>query len=200
VVVLLAAILVGGLVLWRYVQPAPGVAMLGDSIFFDAAATFQARYGEEWDFAFDAVPGATTTDQLGAAEELARRTDPRGQLVVELGTNDTFRGLPLEESRRSMERILADFPEARCIHLVTVTDEQREEEPKGPWVEAEAYNDMLREFERDPRVRIVEWAELLSANDSRTTGSLLRDNVHPNKRGEVALADLVAGSLADCDL
>jgi lysophospholipase L1-like esterase len=199
VVVLTVAIVVGGLVLWRYVQPASDVAMLGDSIFHGAEETIQARYGDEWDMEFDAVPGATTTDQLAAAARLALRTEGRGQLVVGLGTNDVFQGVPLDESRRSMERILAEFPEVRCIHLVTVTDEQREVDPKVPWVEAEAYNDMLRGFERDPRVRIVEWAALLTANDSRTTGPLLRDNVHPNDRGNVALADLVAESLAGCE-
>lgn len=199
VVVLVVTLVLGGLVLWRYVQPASDVAMLGDSIFDGVEETIQARYGDEWDLWFDAVPGATTTDQLRAAERLALRTDGRGQLVVALGTNDVFQGLPLDESRRSMEQILGEFPDVRCIHLVTVTDSQREAQPSEPWVEAQAYNEMLREFERDPRVRMVEWAGLLSANDSRSTGPLLRDNVHPNARGNVALADLVAASLADCD-
>lgn len=199
VVVLVVTVVVGALVLWRYVQPPTEVAMLGDSIFYGADATIQDRYGDEWDLQFDAVPGATTTDQLGAATGLAERVDRRGQLVVELGTNDVFRAVPLDESRRSMQRILADFPDVRCIHLVTVTDMQREVEPNVPWVEAATYNDMLREFTTDPRVRIVEWADLLSANDDRSGGPLLTDNVHPNDRGNVALADLVAASLSDCE-
>lgn len=197
--VLVVSLVVGGLVLWHYVQPLPDVAMLGDSIFYGAEDTMQARHGGEWDLRFDAVPGATTTDQLGAATKLARRTDATGQLVVELGTNDVARDLPLDESRRSMEQILSDFPEVRCIHLVTVTDMQRDVDPNVPWVEAAEYNEMLREFTDDPRVRIVEWAKLLTANDTRSTGSLLRDNVHPNDRGNVALSDLVAASLAGCD-
>jgi hypothetical protein len=183
------------------------VAMVGDSIFWGATDLIQARHGVDWTMRIDAVPGATTNEQVGAAAGLAQVTDPVGQLVVELGTNDAHQGRSLDESRRSMEQILALFPEARCIHLVTVTDTLRDTAPGASWTAAVAYNDMLREFTDDPRVHMVEWAALLSANDVRfggpvgvrSNGALLGDNVHPNPDGQVALSDLVAESLATCD-
>ncbi len=174
------------------------VAVLGDSIFFDTEATMRARLGGSYDLAIDAVPGLTTTEQIAGAERLASQAAPADQLVVNLGTNDVFRGTPLAESRRSLEAIIGQFGDARCVHLVTITDKARDQDPVVPWPEAVRFNEMLRTLAGDDRVRFVEWAAVLDANDADGSASLLNDLVHPNEAGKVALSDAVGESIAGC--
>ncbi len=174
------------------------VAVLGDSITVDTADTMRARLGDSYDLAIDAVAGLTTTEQIAGADRLAARAVPADQLVVNLGTNDVSFDVPLAESRRSLETIIGRFGDARCIHLVTITDKARDEDPVVAWTEAVRFNEMLRTLAGDPRVRFVEWAAVLDANDVDGSGSLLNDRVHPNEAGQVALSDAVGESLAGC--
>ena len=174
------------------------VAVLGDSITVDTEDTMRARLGDSYDLAIDAVAGLTTTEQIAGADRLVARAVPADQLVVNLGTNDVSFDVPLAESRRSLEAIIGRFGEARCIHLVTITDKAREEDPVVAWAEAVRFNEMLRTLAGDPRVRFVEWAAVLDANDVDGSGPLLKDRVHPNEAGQVALSDAVGESLAGC--
>ena len=174
------------------------VAVLGDSITADTEDTMRARLGDGYDLAIDAVAGLTTTEQIAGADRLAGRAVAADQLVVNLGTNDVSFGVPRAESRRSLEAIIGRFDEARCIHLVTITDKARDEDPVVAWADAVRFNEMLRTLAGDPRVRFVEWATVLDANDSEGSESLLNDRVHPNEAGQVALSDAVGESLAGC--
>ncbi len=174
------------------------VAVLGDSITVDAEDAMRARLGDSYNLAVDAVAGLTTTEQIAGADRLAARAVPTDQLVVNLGTNDVSFDVPLAESRRSLEAIIGRFGEARCIHLVTITDKARDQDPVVEWTEAVRFNEMLRTLAGDPRVRFVEWAAVLDANDSDGGGSFLNDRVHPNEAGQVALSDAVGESLAGC--
>jgi lysophospholipase L1-like esterase len=199
IVVLVA--LVGGVLLWQ--RPwlgGPPVALIGDSIFDMSESALRGRLADDWDVRIDAVPGATTIDQLDAALELAARRPPADQVVIELGTNDVTSGTPLEQSRATLEEVVAAFPSARCIHLVTVTDVWRNDGVVAPWEVAATYNEMLRELaEGDPRITIVEWAAALREGDADPSGNArLDDPVHPSTAGEQVLATLVADALAAC--
>ena len=201
---LVLAVVAGVVLLWREPSPADpitrrdSVSLLGDSIFAGAEATLRQTLGDRWNVRLDAVSGLTTADQIQGAERLAGRAVPADHLVVNLGTNDVFREVPLEESRRSLDEILAKFDSVRCIHLVTVTDKLRPDRATEVIPSAVAFNAMLRGFATDPRVRIIEWAQVLDANDADAAGPLLADQVHPNERGNVVLGDAVATSLAGC--
>ncbi|MCU0311910.1 MAG: SGNH/GDSL hydrolase family protein [Acidimicrobiales bacterium] len=182
---------------------APSVALLGDSIFSESADTLSDRLEPTYDVAIDAVPGLTTTQQIAGADRLAAEAAPVDQVVVNLGTNDAAQEVDPTESRRSLEQILATFPEARCVHLVTITDKARDLDPVVAWDEAVRVNEMLRTLAGDPRVRFVEWAAILDDNDpadggGSNLGPLLRDRVHPTVAGQQALAEAVATSLDGC--
>jgi lysophospholipase L1-like esterase len=176
---------------------APALAVVGDSILHGAVEELEVRLGDAWELRVDAVSGATAAQQVDAAVELAALEPPADQLVVDLGTNDVTGGVALAESVDAIERIMASHPQARCVHLVTVTDRRRDAEGITRWPEAEELNAALRGLTSDPRVRIVDWADLLRQADGAEP-ALLVDLVHPSPAGNEVLVDAIAESVEAC--
>jgi len=176
----------------------PALALIGDSIFFGAAGVLEDRLGDAWELRLHAVPANTTRDQVPAALEVAAEEPPVEQVVVNLGTNDVTGQRPLDESVAALTDIVAAYPDARCIHLVTVTDRRRDDGRVERWPEAEALNAAWRGVAAsDPRIRVVDWADILRLADG-SEPVLLEDEVHPSPAGDDALVDAVAASVEAC--
>ncbi|MCD9623874.1 SGNH/GDSL hydrolase family protein [Rhabdothermincola salaria] len=176
----------------------PALALIGDSIFFGAAAVFDERLGDGWELRLHAVPGNTTREQVAGALEVAAAEPPVEQVVINLGTNDVTSLRPLDESTAALTEIVAAYPDARCLHLVTVTDRRRDEGRIERWPEAEALNAAWRGIAAsDPRIRVVDWADILRRADG-SEPVLLEDQVHPSPAGDEVLVEAIAESLAGC--
>ncbi len=180
-------------------EPTERVVLLGDSITELSGSTLEDRLGDRWAVVVDGQSGATVAQRLPAAERAAA-DDPR-QVVVNLGTNDVTLLLDPAESLARMRDLLALFPDAACLHVVTV-GEGIEINGRSYATEAAAYNDGLRSLAAaDPRITVLDWdAALRSDEDVNGTApdALLYDTVHPTARGEKVLAALYATGLEAC--
>lgn len=192
-------LLVGVLVWQRPWEGGPPVALVGDSIFAMSKSALSDKLRSDWDVRTEATPGITTVGQVGPAEQLATRRPAADQLVVELGTNDLVQGVPSGDSQAALDQIIAAYPQASCVHLVTVTERKRSGADAPVWTEAVAYNQALKARAGvDPRVRVVDWAAAVDAQDGPEGNPLLVDAVHPDADGRGVLAGLVHDSVQSC--
>jgi lysophospholipase L1-like esterase len=180
-------------------RPTERVVLLGDSITELGESTLEARLGDRWALLVDGQSGATVAQRLPAAERAAD-DDPR-QVVVNLGTNDVTLLLDPAASVAQMRDLLDLFPDAACLHVVTV-GEGIEINGRRYADEAAAYNEGLRSLAAaDPRVTVLDWDAALHADEEANgtaSDELLHDTVHPTVRGEEVLAALYAAGLESC--
>jgi lysophospholipase L1-like esterase len=180
------------------VQPTERVVLLGDSITELSEPTLEARLGDRWALLVDGRSGATVAQRLPAAERAA--TDDPRQVVVNLGTNDVTLLLDPAGSVAQMRELLDLFPDATCLHVVTV-GEGIEINGRRYDTEAAAFNEGLWSLAAaDPRITVLDWDAALRAEETRGAApdDLLHDTVHPTARGEEVLASLYASGLEAC--
>lgn len=180
-------------------EPTERVVLLGDSITELSGSTLEERLGDRWALLVDGQSGATVAQRIPAAERAAA-DDPR-QVIVNLGTNDVTLLLDPAASVGQLRDLLDLFPDAACLHVVTV-GEGIEINGRRYAEEAAAYNEGLRSLAAaDPRITVLDWDAALRL-DEQVNGTapddLLYDTVHPTARGEKVLAALYASALEDC--
>jgi lysophospholipase L1-like esterase len=178
---------------------APHVLVVGDSITGLVADDFVGRGEEEFRYTLRATNNATSTDMLAAAREVD--DVDFSQVVLNLGTNDAGKHVPIERTRDALQQMIDMFGEADCIHLTTVNEH-------AVSVDDPSFVDRLRQVNAhlrglaadDPRIDIIDWSawvgEYLDAGEP--DGSLLYDTVHPTDLGQDRLLDLYVDALETC--
>lgn len=180
------------------VRPGPPVALIGDSITAMSATALHRRLDDDWSVTVDGRPGYRIDQQLDAARRIAPRAPE--QVVINLGTNDVNQGVDLAASAAAMEEMVSLFGSARCIHLVTVNESMLAgdlEVRRG----AETLNAAYRAIaDRDPRVRIIDWAGMVDQWQARHPGrSITTDTVHPTDEGIDLLVTAYEEALDACE-
>ncbi len=199
VAVMAMAIAAVGVVAWR--RPAdhrPTMAIVGDSITEQARSVLRRELGHDWRLRVDGRPGATVAEQLAAARTLAEG-DP-AQVIVDLGTNDVLQGRSPDASADDLRQLVASFPDAACIHLVTVNEEMVLGEARLQRPAAELNTAIASMAADDPRLDVVDWAEAVRTYQAgpQPDGPITSDSVHPTGYGKQVLAGLYADALAGC--
>lgn len=176
----------------------PRVAVVGDSITWQSSGPINDELGDRWRLDVRGVPGATIGDMVEVAGDMAGQS-PR-QVVVNLGTNDVVLKVPPAQSAADLDRLLDQFTDVECIHLVTVHDYifTFEDGFVTPW--AQATNQALADVARRRGVGVIDWnatlAYRLAVPDSP---DLLVDTVHLTPAGIDVLVDTYGEALRGCE-
>ena len=197
--ILLAAVLGAALLIADYATRPQGdrVAVVGDSITSIGEQQLKISAGNDFVIESRSEFGATVEAQMPEATELAA-TDPK-QVIINLGTNDALLGVPLDQTMASLKTMVGLFPDAECIHFVTV-NEDLDQAGNRPTEEVAAFNEALLKMAAElDRGEVVRWDEIAhgSLRESRPQG-LTTDGVHPDPAGQRELADAEVHALQRC--
>jgi hypothetical protein len=177
--------------------PLPSVALIGDSITEQSAEVLADRLAARWDLVIDGRSGFTLAEQLPAARALAE-WEPT-QVVINLGSNDVARVSRVDVQARLAEMV-ALFPTARCIHLVTVND-GIVWSGRSYAAGAAAVNEAVAAIAAgSSRVGVIDWsAAVAEAEAAGPPGApVLADTVHPTPIGRQLLGELYEEALSAC--
>jgi hypothetical protein len=172
----------------------PAVAVIGDSITWQSSGPINDELGERWRLDVRGVPRATIGEMVDVAGDMAGQSP--SQVVVNLGTNDVVRKVPPAQSAADLERLLDQFTDVECIHLVTVHDYifNYDDGFVTPW--SQATNQALAEVAMRRGVKVIDWNVAL-AYRLAVPGSpdLLVDTVHLTPEGIDVLVDIYGEAL-----
>jgi hypothetical protein len=173
----------------------PPVLVLGDSITDHGQRELRDTLGPMYALSIEGQDNFRIDDLLPVAERWATRDFV--QVVINLGANDVVQGWPVDESADGLERLVELFPEARCIHLTTLSEELPTRSPSAEGNAASLNETMRRLSAEDRRVRVVDWNRIVS--DARESGTdLTSDGVHPTSEGQRLLVAAVERSTLAC--
>lgn len=191
---LVLVVLVGAAILLH--QRRPAVLLIGDSITEGGASALEGGLNDSYSVHVDGRGGYRVGEMIPAAQTAS--AFPFEQVVINLGTNDVLADdQDLDLSLAGMAEIVARFPNAECIHLVTVNEQMFSFAVDAP-ARARRFNDGLRRLaERDERIDVIDWAEIV--DETETSGAeVTTDSVHPNDLGNELLVDAYLQSLQRC--
>ena len=172
------------------------VAMLGDSITFEAEPELRTALAFTTIGTVIGRPGMTATEAGPDAELIAADfiiAKPPAELpeivVVNLGTNDALKNVATAETLAALDHIYAAFGQTRIVAVAITTRFSGSEFD----IRAEAINAHLRARRQDGGnpVAVVAWDEIVAADPA-----LLSDGLHPTPRGRARLAEAVAAAVA----
>lgn len=178
----------------------PDTVVFGDSVSDQARAAYEDEIGADGTLRVIAVPGITTTQLRGMAQdEVARRgtQGPFDQVAFLIGYNDV---LQRKDHEASVEDLLAVAGRFRCALWLTLPEHAGGRQGPAAYLDMAAvvrWNQMVTaEVADHGAVRLVTgWQEAVEGD---AEGRLLRsDGVHPTPEGERVLAAIVAGALRD---
>ncbi len=177
------------------------VGFIGDSITLLSAGQLRQQLGDDYAVKIDATSGNRIDQQMGAAAAAVARDNK--QILINLGTNDVMQGsTDLDASVLTLQQMVAMFPDARCIHLVTVNDQLEHDDVDPGEVEGRAavINDAIREMaNQDQRVTVIDWNQRVHDYMAAHGGqSPTDDTIHPDAVGKQILADDYEAALRDC--
>jgi len=192
-----AVLVIAGLV-WWLLRPSPTVAFLGDSISVVTSPEIKTALGSDYSPDIAAVLGIQAGQMIPAGQRAAAK-DP-DQVVIELGSNDVLHGASLDNAQADLLKLIALFPNARCIHMVNINTHMTDNgNALGP--RAGTINVALSHLHAaDHRIDIVDWNQIVSADIAAHPpgGTLTDDTVHPNPAGRTLLARAIKTALDDC--
>jgi lysophospholipase L1-like esterase len=207
--VLVALLLVAGVAVVRSRnEPAPSAAaphttarsvvMIGDSITDQATADLHTRFDPTFTMTVSGIGGTRADQRVPDAPRLAAAAPT--QLVVDLGTNDVIQGTPLSTTIASITTIVADFPTARCVHLVDISENMVSPEDAPLSSRATALNEALRTLAAAHGWDVIDWAGIVHRYDAAhdPDGEITLDTVHPTPVGRRLLLDAISDSLERC--
>ena len=191
VLVVIAAVAV--IVLWARSDQKP-VAIVGDSITFYAGTDESAALGSAYRVDVHAGIGKRIDEMLPAVKRAAR-ADPFA-LVVNLGTNDACQASSHPQWRPAFNAMIATLADEQCVLLTTINTLM----PGEPGVTSVADDINAAEVAAvasHPSFHIIDWNAAVHAPNG--LGLLMADRVHPNNKGQLALAALVRNAVKrDC--
>lgn len=177
----------------------PRVLVIGDSITGLVADDFAQQDEEEFRYTLRATNGATATEMLAEAQDVGDVNFT--QVVINLGTNDALKDVPLEETMASVNKIVDLFPDTDCIHVTTINEHILSFEDATVTERIIAINDGLRELaDGRPRIRVADWNAVVEEYEAAGSpdGPLFSDSVHPTEVGQQKLVDLEVSALETC--
>lgn len=197
----LVLVAVGVVLVVGLVQPRPLVLLAGDSITELSAGALAGALDGTFglgghDVSVVARSGATAGEMAPAVVTVA----PIGpeQVIINLGTNDAVRTGTTDEGLAEIERMAAAFPDARCIHLVTLSESMVAfEDPVAPAERAAAMNRGIIELAEREGYRLIRWDQIVAEANAQGVPVTL-DSIHPDAEGERRLADAYAAAVASC--
>jgi lysophospholipase L1-like esterase len=193
-------VLVIGYLGFRFMQNRSQVstAVIGDSITDISRTTFEQALEPDYAVEVDGVGGARVDQMQGEADKVAA-THPQ-QVVINLGTNDVIGKFPIDQSMKSYEEMINKFPDAACLHVVTVNEDIVALSDPDYRNRAVEYNNRLRSLASQHHARVIEWNRIvhdyLAAGEPE--GHLSTDSIHPTELGQKKLADAYRASLDAC--
>jgi hypothetical protein len=174
----------------------PRVLVLGDSISDRGQRSLRDEVAGAFEVSIDGKASFTTQMMVPAAQRWSTRDFE--QVIINLGSNDIAQGVDVDQSALTLAQMVDLFPEAVCVHLVTVTEAMPE--AAGPDVRRRAaeLNERMRSLAaEDERVRIVDWAAIVRDEIAQGREPTL-DGVHPTNETHPRLAAAQAESLDAC--
>ncbi len=174
----------------------PTVAVLGDSITQLSTHAIHAALDATANVAVRGINNQRI-DQLQPVAERFAATDPQ-QVIIALGTNDAGQGQPLADSEAALETMLATFPAAACITIVTVNNSTSNAEYNG---RASALDTYLRSLPAThPQVQLFDWQRVREIywQAFEPDGQWTTDSIHPTPLGQVQYAAGMAAAVANC--
>jgi lysophospholipase L1-like esterase len=164
----------------------PRALVIGDSLLNNARSQVESELRSDgWDPTVAAFPGSNILIWQERLQPLAERTRPN-VAVVELGTNDCFRG-KCPDLGPLIDRIVDDL--AETADAILWLDVQAATPHLVP---ADSVNAQIRlAAARHPDVRMVEFGELFDQHPEWH----IADGLHLNEAGQQALADLITTEL-----
>ncbi len=172
--------------------PEPVVAVVGDSITLVSAPAIDEALGDEHRVEIRAWLGMTADGMLPAVEELAK-FNPQ-VAVVNLGTNDVLKELPLDVTIDRLGLYVDRFVDggADCVLIVNMNTtmlaggvtpvEERAVQLNGQIVDLAS---------RRPGVVVVDWDAAVRTTEQSGRPSLVPDSVHPSLEGGEELARIL---------
>jgi lysophospholipase L1-like esterase len=197
--ILLAAVLASAMLVADYITRPQGehVAVIGDSITAIGQQQLKISAGNDFVISATADFGATIASKIPAAQQLAAGK-PK-QVIINLGTNDALDHVPTDQSLAALRQMVDLFPDAKCIHFVTVSThlDRDGDQPKAP---AEALNrGILRLADRLDRGDVIRWDEMVADTVKITDPrGMTGDGIHPDPSGQRKLADAEVHALQRC--
>lgn len=197
ILVVVVAIVAAGLAWWK-LRTGPDVAVLGDSITVVSNDQIKDALGRDFHPDIAAVLGITAGEMIPAAQKAAQKSPE--QVVIELGSNDVLKKGPLDQAAQHLRELVAQFPKAKCVHLVTInshmTDAGKPVAPRAGLLNAA----IVQIKASDPRIALIDWngavSDAMAAHGGKET--LTSDTVHPNGDGAKVLATLIRAGLDRC--
>jgi lysophospholipase L1-like esterase len=180
------------------------VVILGDSITNASQGELLERFADrDGDLTVDATPGYTAEEVLVQASAVVDELgdDEAEQVIVNVGTNDMFSGYDPARTRDDVVAIVDLFPNARCVHVVTISERIFNFEIPDLPDRIVELNGLLEDLAGErSQVRILDWNEVLDdpPGDLETSDLLRSDTVHTSPEGEQVLADAYLEALDDC--
>lgn len=164
--------------------------VVGDSITVMTSDELEASE-QDWDV--EAVIGATAGEMVAPAEQLSERSPD--QVVLNVGTNDALQRLPVDRATTDLERLVATFGDARCVHLVTIsTGLPPTGEPPSADIAAQINEWIEQRAGGDERLRVIDWDAEVSAEPDL----MMADRIHPDDSGQERLASMMAEAVRSC--
>ena len=197
ILVVVVVIVAAGLAWWK-LRTGPDVAVLGDSITVVSNDQIKDALGRDYHPDIAAVLGITAGEMVPAAQTAAQKNPE--QVVIELGSNDVLKKDPLDQAAQHLRDLVAQFPKAKCVHLVTInshmTDAGKPVAPRAGLLNAA----IVQIKASDPRIDLIDWngavSDAMAAHGGKET--LTSDTVHPNGDGAKVLATLIRAGLDRC--
>lgn len=204
IIVLLAALVLVAVsvVAWKVTHPSTAhrnVVVMGDSITFLGHALISQELGDNFQVTASGINGARSDERVRDADALAAQTHA-SQLIINLGTNDVMQATPPDQSINAVTTIASRFTEARCIHLVTISEGIFS--MKDPEVNARAaqLNARFEALAAERGWNVIQWDDVVrdyGANGERD-GSISSDTVHPTPLGQQMLIEEYDAALERC--
>lgn len=173
----------------------PKVLVLGDSITDRGQQALKDELGPTYSLSMDGKTSYRTDQQLPSAERWSTRAFE--QVILNLGTNDVIQASGVDEGITNLTTMASLFPQATCVHIVTINEMIPPKASPTAARDAVALNERIRAMAADPRIRIVDWARIV-ADETAAGNEPTIDGVHPTEEGYEALAAAYEDSLATC--
>jgi len=163
--------------------------ILGDSITAITGKDLAKDLEPAYDVTLRAKFGATVQEMMPYAKEAAAQNPD--QVIIDLGSNDALKQVPIQETSAQLREMVGLYPKAECIHLVNINTKMMHGN-QSRTKEAQAINKVIDDLAAsDSRISIIDW-------DGKVSDDLVDDTVHPNKKGQEVLAQMMDDALGRC--
>jgi len=165
----------------------PGLVLIGDSITHRSADVLIDSLSDRFDVTVVAEDSRTIAEQQQGASAAAQSSPE--YVLINLGTNDAVKGVPLDVAEKGLVDMAAKFPDA-CVVFTTIN-----KNTTIPVYNAKAseLNDWLFANAK----HIADWNAVVTAGYMNRAPVVL-DGLHPNDEGKRQYAEIIQEALDTC--